>query len=448
MNSITRFAPSPTGLLHVGNLRTALIAWLYAKSVNGKFILRIDDTDLKRCKQEYIDAIKEDLSWIGIDWDLSFHQHSRLSIYEEAKDRLIKSGRLYPCYETEEELALKKKSLLSRKLPPIYDRSSLKLTLKDREELEGRGIRPHWRFLLQKGDISWDDKVRGKLKFATKNLTDPVLIRNNGTLTYSLASVVDDIEYKITDIIRGEDHISNSAIHVQIFEALGAKVPNFSHISLMNTKDKVISKRDGGFDIKNLRENGILPISIINFLSKIGSSENININKRLTDLIKEFNFSKLSKSSVQYNYRDLDIFNKKVIHSLSFAEMKNFIQHLDVCDKIDEKFWISIKNNIDKLSDLDEWWEICKEDIEVKNLDQELIDIAYAQFPDGEITSDTWMLWIDNIKKHTEKRGAKLFLPLRICITGKKNGPELKNILPLIDKAILFDRLKVKKSCT
>ena len=226
MTIITRFAPSPTGFLHVGNLRTALITWLYAKSNNGKFLLRIDDTDIKRSKNEYICYIKEDLKWVGIDWDICFQQSDRIAKFKNAKNNLIKAGRLYPCYETEEELALKKKSLLSRNLPPIYDRASLKLTAEQKIDLEAKGIKPYWRFLLNNEDISWDDKVRGNLHFNPKNLSDPVLIRTDGTLTYSLASVVDDIEYGITDIIRGEDHISNSAIHIQLFKALSSEPPN------------------------------------------------------------------------------------------------------------------------------------------------------------------------------------------------------------------------------
>ena len=269
MKIATRFAPSPTGFLHVGNLRTALIAWLYAKANAGKFILRIDDTDIHRSKEMYIDALKEDLKWIGIDWDICFRQSDRLNKYQEVKQKLIDSGRLYACYETEEELAVKKKSLLSRNLPPIYDRSSLKLTLDEKKELEAKGVQPYWRFLLNEEEISWDDKIRGQLRFEAKNLSDPVLVRNDGTLTYSLASVVDDIEYAITDIIRGEDHISNSAIHVQLFRALSAKPPSFSHISLLTTKDKKLSKRTGDFSLKELREKGILPSSIAVFFSKL-----------------------------------------------------------------------------------------------------------------------------------------------------------------------------------
>ena len=443
MTMITRFAPSPTGLLHVGNLRTALITWLATKSKIGKFILRIDDTDRERSKKEYIDAIKEDLSWLGIDWELCFCQSDRLEKYEEAKQKLIKSGRLYPCYETEEELAVKKKSLLSRNLPPIYDRASLNLSTSDKQELEKQGIKPYWRFLLTDEDIVWDDKVRGHLKFSAKSLSDPVLIRTDGTLTYSLASVVDDIEYGITDIVRGEDHISNSAIHIQLFKALGGQPPKFAHLSLLTTKEKKLSKRIGGFSIEELKEKGILPLSLAIFLSKMGTSDIIDTKKRIPDLIKEFEFSKLSKSTVQYDYRELAIFNTKIIHSLTYNEIKDKLQELGM-KNIDEKFWLSVRNNIEQLEDVKEWWRICKEDIKTKILDKELTKLASEQLPEGEPNFTTWDTWMNNIKNYTDKRGRKLFLPIRVALTGEEQGPELRNLLPLMSRNMILKRLGIE----
>ena len=440
MTVITRFAPSPTGFLHVGNLRTALITWLYAKSNNGKFLLRIDNTDTKRSKDVYIRAIKEDLKWIGIDWDICFQQSDRIAKYENAKNNLIKSGRLYACYETEEELALKKKSLLSRNLPPIYDRASLKLTDEQKIDLESKGIKPYWRFLLNNEDISWNDKVRGNLHFDPKNLSDPVLIRTDGSLTYSLASVVDDIDYGITDIIRGEDHISNSAIHIQLFKALSSEPPNFSHISLMTTKDKKLSKREGDFSIKELRKNGILPSTIATFFAKIGSSENIKIGKNIKNLINEFSFGKLSKSTVQYDYTELLTFNTKVIHSLSFDEIKNYLKSLNL-DDIDEEFWLSIRPNINAFKDIEFWHKICKKDIHTEIVNKELISLAKDLLPNTEFDSNTWNTWIDSIKKHTKLRGKELFMPIRLALTGKETGPELKDLLPLIGRNLVIRRL-------
>lgn len=443
MTIITRFAPSPTGFLHVGNLRTALIAWLYARLNYGKFILRIDDTDVQRSKGIYIDSLKEDLEWVGIDWDIFFKQSDRLVKYEEAKQRLIDSGRLYACYETTEELVLKKKSLLSRNLPPIYDRSSLKLTLEQKMELEAKGIKPYWRFLLNEEAILWDDKVRGNLRFEAKNLSDPVLVRNDGTLTYSLASVVDDIEYKVTDIIRGEDHISNSAIHIQLFQALSTEPPNFSHISLLTTKDKKLSKRGGDFSIRELREKGVLPLSMVIFFSKIGTSDNIIAKKDLNHLIKEFSFSKLSKSTVQYDYNEFKTFNSKMLHLLDFNDIQDILQKLNIED-MDEDFWLSIKANVSDIQDIKSWYTVCRHDIKTKIIDEELIDLAKSLLPDEKFDINTWDKWVKEIKKHTHLRGRKLFMPLRMALTGQEFGPELKILLPMVDKKLVINRLSKK----
>ncbi|WPX97006.1 glutamate--tRNA ligase [Candidatus Bandiella euplotis] len=444
MTTVTRFAPSPTGLLHVGNLRTAIMAWIYARKKGGQFILRIDDTDTERSKQEYIDALKEDLVWLGINWDLSFNQSDRMVKYEDAKQKLIRSGRLYPCYETEEELNLKRKNLLSRNLPPIYDRAALKLTSGERQDLEQKGIMPHWRFLLKDEDIVWQDKVRGELKFSAKYLSDPVLVRANQTLTYSLASVVDDAEYGVTDIIRGEDHISNSAVHIQLFEAMGAKVPEFSHISLLSTKEKKLSKRTGGFDVKNLRKNGILPLALLIFLSRIGTSDAVDPEKRVQDIMKDFEFYKLNKATVQYDYEELAGFNVKVIHSLRYEEVKNKLNDLGL-NEVYEEFWVFIRGNIDRLEEVGLWWSVCKEDIQTEILDKELIQLAAEQLPEGELKSETWDLWINNIKSCTKKRGQELFLPMRVALTGQRKGPELRVLLPFMDKSLILKRLGVAK---
>ena len=439
---ITRFAPSPTGVLHVGNLRTALITWIATRSRSGKFILRIDDTDYERSKKEYIDTIKKDLNWLGIDWDLCFCQSDRLAKYEEAKQKLIKSGRLYPCYEIEEELAIKKKSLLSRNLPPIYDRASLNLSISEKQKLEKQGVIPHWRFLLTDEDIIWNDKVRGHLKFSAKSLSDPVSVRTDGTLTYSLASVVDDIEYGITDIVRGEDHISNSAIHIQLFKALGRQPPEFAHISLLSAKEKKLSKRVGGFNVEELKEKGILPLSLAIFLSKMGTSDILDAKKRIPDLIREFEFTKLGKAIVQYDYRELAIFNTKVIHSLTYNEVKDKLQELGM-KNIDEKFWLSVRGNIKRIEEVQEWWRICKEDINTTILDQEVIQLAREQLPQGELNFKTWDIWMNNVKNYTNKKGKRLFLPIRVALTGEEQGPELRNLLPLMDRNVILKRLRV-----
>ena len=440
MTIITRFAPSPTGLLHVGNLRTALIAWLYARSNSGKFILRIDDTDIKRSSNLYIEALQQDLQWMGIEWDICFKQSNRVVKYEEAKQKLITSGRLYACYETKEELDVQRKSLLSRKMPPIYDRSSLRLTIQEKNILEAKGLKPYWRFLLNKGDISWNDKIRGSIKFKTTNLSDPVLVRTDGTLTYSLASVVDDIEYNVTDIIRGEDHISNSAIHVQLFESLFAEKRNFSHLSLLKTRDKKLSKRDSDFSIRELRERGILPSAIALFFLKIGSSENIVAKKNIDHLIKEFALSKFSKSTVQYDFNELCAFNTKVLHLLDFNEISIILKKFNIED-VNEEWWLSIRSNITNVIDIKYWYSVCRDDISTSITNQGLINLAKSVLPDEVFDLNTWDKWIELIKKHTTLRGKKLFMPLRIALTGQEYGPELRILLPMINKNLVLKRL-------
>jgi len=294
---ITRFAPSPTGFLHIGNARTALINWLYARKYNGKFILRIDDTDITRSTEEYKNAIIRDLKWLGLEWDESFNQNSRLNNYLIAKEKLLHSGRLYPCYETPEELAIKRKLQLSRGLPPIYDRASLKLTQDQIAAYEKMGRKPHYRFMVQDSEIKWHDMVKGIINYQGSNLSDPIIIRGDGTMTYMLCSTIDDIDYKISHIIRGEDHVSNTAIQIQMFEAFGTKAPDFGHLSLVKAKDDKISKREGGFDIANLRDNkGLEAMAINSFFALVGSSNNVVPNYNLQQLLDKFDISTYSIS--------------------------------------------------------------------------------------------------------------------------------------------------------
>ena len=291
----TRFAPSPTGMLHVGNVRTALINWLLTKALNGVFTLRLDDTDLLRSKKEYEDAIKTDLLWLGINWDDSFRQSNRLSRYQEVKDNLLKSGRLYPCFETQNELDLKRKLLINKGKPPLYDRASLKLTKEEIQEKIAAGFKPHYRFLLDHDqDIKWHDLIRGEINFRAKNLSDPIVIREDGSMTYILCSSIDDVDSSITHVLRGEDHISNTAIGVQITKALGAEPPIFGHLSLLHSKTGEISKRVGGFDIQALRANGIHYMAINSWLAKVGTSDPVEPFLSLNDLIANFKLENLA----------------------------------------------------------------------------------------------------------------------------------------------------------
>ena len=317
-----RFAPSPTGFLHVGNIRTAIINFLYAKKVGGQFVLRLDDTDIKRTKDEYRDGILKDLEWLGLDYcgDL-FKQSDRLDLYEKAKDSLIKSGKLYPCYESGEDLAMQRKMQIASGQRPIYDRVALNLTDEQRENYEKQGVKPHYRFLLKDDQVSWNDKVKGEIKFNDRAFSDPVLVRDNGVPTYTFCSVVDDIDMNITDIIRGEDHITNTAVQIQIFEALGGKVPGFSHLALVKASEGKISKRIGGFDIKSLRKEGFEPLSILNLLSQIGTSNSLMINSDIKELVDSFDINDFSKSSTKYSIDELSIINHKLLQEMSFDQV-------------------------------------------------------------------------------------------------------------------------------
>ena len=442
MTIITRFAPSPTGLLHVGNLRTMLINWLHARSNNGKFILRIDDTDSKRSENKYLKALQDDLKSIGVDWDIIFKQSTRLEKYKKIKDKLIYLKRLYPCYETRGELIIKREKLLKRNLPPIYDRTSLKLSNIKKKELELKGVKPYWRFLLHDSLISWDDGVKGRLNFHSRNLSDPILIRSDETITYNLASVIDDIEYKVTDIIRGEDHISNSALHLQLFEALSTKPPKFSHISLLSENYEKLSKRKvGNSNIKELIKRNIVPKAISSFLIQIGHSNAMSAKKTLQDLTKEFSLQQLSKSTIQYHYKELMIFNTKVLRCLEFVEIKPILKSLNI-NNVDESFWLFIRTNIDIIEDIKYWDDVCKKDIETIITDNNLITIARKMLPNKRFDYNTWDKWIKKIKEHTKLRGKNLFMPLRLALTGRSDGPNLRHLITLINRNLIINRLK------
>ncbi|MBS0236148.1 MAG: glutamate--tRNA ligase [Proteobacteria bacterium] len=437
MAVITRFAPSPTGFLHVGNIRTALVSWLFARSHNGEFILRIDDTDTKRSEQKYVDAIKRDLDWLGLHWDKEFRQSSRTERYIAVKDDLVKSGRLYPCYEGVEELEIKKKIALNSGKPPIYDRASLKLTPQEKEKLIQQGHSPHWRFLLTAGDISWHDLVRGDISFASHNLSDPVWIREDGSMTYSIASVIDDMDYGITHIVRGEDHISNSALHVQLFEALKAKVPQFAHLALLRTKEGEMSKRVGGFEVQSLRDEGIEPMSILSLLAKIGTSDPVEARSNIKDLVKEFNISKLGKAAVLYDPQILLRLNAKIVHDMPYDTL---LKHSDT-GNLDERFWEAVKHNISTIKEASQWYEICHGTVLPVIEDAEYISIAATLLPEGDISTATWKEWTEVLKKHTGRTGKELYMPLRMALTGMQHGPEMAHLLPLIGREKVVARL-------
>ncbi|MEK6733854.1 MAG: glutamate--tRNA ligase family protein, partial [Pseudomonadota bacterium] len=402
--------------------------------------------DALRSKPEFEEGIKQDLQWLGLNWDEFAKQSERIWRYEEVKNQLIANGRLYPCYETQDELDMKRKLLLSRGLPPIYDRSGLKLTKEQHQEFLNKGIKPHYRFLLEDGDIEWDDLVKGNIHFQAKNIGDPIVIREDGSMTYILCSAIDDVDFGITHVIRGEDHVTNTAIGIQITKAIGGKPPILGHLSLLKSKLEKISKRVGGFDIASIREQFIEPLAIESLLAKMGTSDAIEPILNIQNLIAEFDISKFSSSPVNYDFNELLQLNHKLINQMSYADIKTSLDKLEV--EIDEKFWLSTRGNLNSINEIIDWWTVCNSEITPNILeeDREFIYLAKDQLPQGEWDLSTWDVWINNLKKVTERTGKKLFMPIRLALTGKESGPELKTLLPLIGRGKVFNRLSGKNA--
>lgn len=443
MSVKTRFAPSPTGLLHIGNIRTAIIVWLFARKNNGKFMLRIDDTDSERSKDEYTEQLKKDLEWLGLTWDENAHQRDRTDRYNEEIKKLKDAGRLYPCYETPEELSLKRKSLLSRGLPPIYDRAALSLTDDQIKKYEAEGRSPHWRFKLEHKDISWNDLVRGPVSFNGKDMSDPVLIREDGTPLYHICSVIDDMDFGITHIVRGEDHVANTACHLQMFEALGAKLPECAHTSMIAGADgEKLSKRLGSLSMKHLREEtGIEPMAIISLLSKIGTSDPVEALTDIQQAIDAFDFSKFSRNMPKFDENELWRINSKIIQQKSFADVKPRLDALELWD-VDEAFWNAVRPNLTKLDDIKDWWYVANGPVKPVIEDKEYAELLASTLPEGTLDENSWNQWISEVKNKSDRKGKQLFMPIRLALTGMEHGPELPDLLPLIGRERILERLK------
>ena len=438
----SRFAPSPTGLLHIGNARSAVINWAYIRSKGGEFVLRIDDTDFERCKKEYEDSIKNDLKWLGIHWSKTFNQSDKLETYQKNIEKLKRIKRIYPCFETPEELSLKRKSQLAAGKPPIYDRSSLQMNEEKIKEHISKGKNPHWRFKLEDKVIKWDDLIKGSVSFDSKNLSDPILIREDNSLLYHLPSVIDDIEESITDVIRGEDHITNTALHIQIFEALNAKVPSFGHHPfLTDEKGKGLGKRLGSLSIKSLKDKGFENITLINYLLSIGTSKNISKEKNTDNLYKSFNINHLAKSSPKFSLKVLENLNKEILQSYEFSEVKQKFHDQKLLNASND-FWIFAKNNINYFSDVLYWWKIINNEEIYPTKDQYYLNIASQLLPDDPFDITTWKKWTSKISVKTNRSGKELYLPLRLALTGQKKGPELKFLMPLLNKKKILKKLR------
>lgn len=436
-----RFAPSPTGKLHIGNVRTAIICWLAARKFGGEFMLRIDDTDRERSKDEYTQAIKEDLTWLGLNWDDLAHQRDREARYAEQIEKLKADGRIYPCYETSEQLELKRKTLLSRGLPPIYDRAALSLTDEQKAKLEAEGKKPHWRFKLNHEPIVWNDLIRGEVRFHGKDTSDPVVLREDGSPLYHLCSVIDDIDFGITHVLRGEDHVSNTATHVQMFEALGGKVPDFAHTPLLaDLEGGKLSKRLGALGISTLRdEEGVEPMAILSFLSRLGTSDPIEAFNSPEPLINGFDFGKFSRSSSKVDLDEIYRLNAKILHQMDYADVKDRPE----MDGVDENLWNAARPNISRLRDIRDWLQMASETVEstVADEDKDYIKLATECLPEGEFTDNTWSEWINAIKEKSDRKGKALFMPLRQALTGMNHGPELDKLLTLLGRERILRRL-------
>jgi glutamyl-tRNA synthetase len=432
---LVRFAPSPTGWLHVGNVRTAIANFLFAKSLGGKFMLRIDDTDRARSEAQYEAGLKEDLAWLGVQWDILEKQSDRFDRYERAKQDLITKGRLYPCYETAEELDIKRKMLVGRGLPPIYDRAGLTETAEKRAEYEAQGRTPHWRFKLDAAPIVWDDMVRGRVEFDGSKLSDPVMFRENGEALFTFATCVDDGEHGITHIIRGEDHVSNTAMQVQIMQAMGHAIPTFGHMALLKMKEGKISKRVGGGDIRSLREGGIFPLVLMSYLAKIGTSDAIDLAESMEALIGNFAISKLGRAMANYDPNELERLNQKLLHQMPFKDVAPQLAARGM-GTIDATFWEAIKANLTTIDDTKDWWEVLHQPITpvVADADREFVGIAAASLPAGEWNEGSWDLLVNAVKEKTGRKGKELFMPLRLALTGMEHGPEMKTVLALLGR--------------
>lgn len=447
----TRFAPSPTGLIHIGNARTAILNYLYALKNGGQFLLRMDDTDQERSKPEFADAIARDLAWLGITWDQLECQSARLQRYQEMAEKLKAEGRLYACYETADELDRKRKRQLARGLPPIYDRKALSLTSDEIAAFEADGRTPHWRFRLANTNsadetqpvsthVTWDDLVRGAQTVDVGSLSDPVLIRGDGTFLYTLTSVIDDWDFGISHIIRGDDHITNTGVQVQLFEALGAPVPAFGHHSLLTGADgKALSKRLGSLSLEHFRQAGLEPMSVVSHAALIGTSDAIEPHKTMASLADLFDVSKISTAPGRFSEDELRGLNAKLLHSLDYAEVKDQLAGLDIANA--DILWPVVRGNLTTLRDVKQWHDVAYGEITPVIEDRDFTKSAADLLPNEPWDEATWKGWTDAVKAATGAKGKALFHPLRLALTGQGSGPEMKALLPLIGREKAQKRL-------
>jgi glutamyl-tRNA synthetase len=451
MTVSVRFAPSPTGRLHIGNIRTAVLNWLFARRNGGSFMLRLDDTDRSRSTEEFADAIRADLTWLGLVWDREARQSDRMARYEEAATALKKAGRLYPCFESEDELGRRRARQRARGLPPIYDRAALKLTPDEITARVTAGEKPHWRLFLTNTEaarglapqptlVSWPDVVRGEQTVDIGSLSDPVLIRADGTPLYTFTSVVDDIDFAITHIVRGEDHVTNSAVQIQLFEALGATPPLFAHHSLLIGADgQALSKRLGDLSVDSLRADGLEPLAIDCHAALLGTSEAVAPYPTLDALAAHVDLSKLSRAPGRFDVEELRNLNAKLLHMLPFEAVASRLAATGLAVSAD--LWAAVHGNIATLSDVRTWIEVVEGPLTPRIEDAATCTTAASLLPPEPWNADTWSAWTTAIREATGHKGKSLFHPLRLALTAREAGPEMRTLLPLIGRARAAARL-------
>lgn len=434
--TVTRFAPSPTGFLHVGNLRTALFNHLIARKTGGTFILRIDDTDPERSKDSYVDAIKEDLDWLGLSWDRVERQSARMDLYAQAADDLRAMGRFYEAFETPVELDLKRKKQLNMGRPPVYDRAALDLS--EAEKAAARAERGDgvWRFMLDQSRIEWTDGILGDISIDAASVSDPVLIRADGQVLYTLASIVDDTDMGVTHVVRGSDHVTNTATQIQMIKALGRTVPDFAHHSLLTgPQGEALSKRLGTLALRDLRENGVEPEALLSLMARLGSSQPVELQMSLDEITDGFDLAQFGAAPTKFDAEDLYPLTARKLHGLDFSAVANEISALGVPADKAELFWKITRENIKTRRDLAGWWSLFRDgaDPDVAEEDQEFVEQAMTLLPDQPWGPKTWGDWTAAVKAATGRKGKGLFMPLRKAVTGQSRGPEMADVMQLIE---------------
>ncbi len=440
--TITRFAPSPTGRLHVGNIRTALHNWMLAQKQGGSFVLRIDDTDAARSREEYVEAIREDLAWLGMAPDDEKRQSDRLASYEAAFAQLREQGRVYPAYETAQELELKRKIALGRGKPPIYDRAALALSEEERAAKEAEGIAPHWRFKLDHAEpITWEDGVRGTQKFDAAQLSDPVIRRADGSWLYMLPSAVDDVEMGITNVLRGEDHVSNTAVQIQMFTAMGASPPQFAHEALLVGKEGKLSKRLGSsLGCDSFRERGIEPEALVALLARLGTALPVEPIGDVQVLIDSFDLASFGRAPAKFDEADLDRINTALVHQMDYAQVADRLP-----DGMDEAGWHAVRPNLSTVQEAQDWWKLVTGPIDQPDFspeDKEYLAQAAGALETLEWGDNPWKALTGELKQATGRKGKALFLPLRQALTGMDHGPDMSELILLIGQGKTCRRLE------